>query len=107
MTPRQNSATFEPLDESRVRSEYDRMKAKVGRRYWDCRLDNFRLHGGEKETARQRAALNSLQLYADDLETNLRDGNGLVLFGPTGTGKDHLLAALIERLFTDGWVKRG
>jgi len=42
----------------------------------------------------QRAVVEALKQYAANIEEEVRAGNGVVLFGPPGTGKDHLLVAL-------------
>jgi DNA replication protein DnaC len=62
---------------------------KRGPRYDGCRLSNF-----ECSTETQRSAVDSLLDYGRNLEQRISDGCGIILFGPKGTGKDHLLAAM-------------
>lgn len=60
-----------------------------GTRYEKCRLDNFQCeHDG------QRLAVGLLKDYADNAVEKIGDGVNVVLIGPAGTGKDHLLFAL-------------
>ena len=52
-------------------------------------------------------ALEAIRAYAERLEDNLVHGVGILLYGPSGTGKDHLLAALAKLAAASGkWVKR-
>ena len=66
--------------------------ARRGRRYARCTLDNFEV-GDHPEKQRVLAAL---EAYASDLSRNVQRGRGVVLVGPAGTGKDHLLAGLVH-----------
>jgi DNA replication protein DnaC len=47
------------------------------------------------EHAAQREILETLRQLADRLPDVVSEGEGLILYGPVGTGKDHLLAALL------------
>lgn len=60
-----------------------------GRRYRSCMLANYIVTCTEQE--QQIAALRS---YAERMADHLAVGYGVTLFGPVGTGKDHLAAAL-------------
>ncbi len=63
--------------------------ASVGRLHEVCRLHNF-----ECNTPQQRAVVAALQEYTDTLPERLDNCEGIVLFGPVGTGKDHLLVSV-------------
>lgn len=85
-------------DRERERQEHaDRLRDRWQRitkerlRYQNCALENYII-----EHDAQRAALEQLREYAADLRANVTDGRGIVLFGPCGTGKDHLLAAMLR-----------
>jgi DNA replication protein DnaC len=67
-------------------SELQRIR---GDRYRDCRLSNF-----EERDARQAPALARLRDYASNIEKHAANGLGVLLFGPCGTGKDHLAMAI-------------
>lgn len=67
------------------------LAAKLGKRYAECRLSNF-----NKELPAQAKVVSSLDRL--DLAAMLNEGRGLVLYGSVGTGKDHLLAAMLFRV---------
>lgn len=60
-----------------------------GERYRDCRLKNFAC-----ETEAQVATVEKLREYCTEMPYRIQRGESIVLFGPRGTGKDHLLMAL-------------
>jgi DNA replication protein DnaC len=62
---------------------------RVGPRYESCRFENF-----TATTAPQKAIVAALKGYAGKATENKADGRGVVVFGPKGSGKDHLLSAL-------------
>jgi DNA replication protein DnaC len=68
-----------------------------GRRYRACTLENFQV-----TEPRQREVLKRLVEYRADLAAMLESGTGLVLVGPAGTGKDHLLAGLCHAALSLG-----
>lgn len=68
-----------------------------GRRYAECSLDNF-----QATTPAQKAALANVARYVECLPAMIRAGTGLVLFGPPGTGKDHLLAVVMRAAIEQG-----
>lgn len=43
-----------------------------------------------------RAAFNAASKYVRNMEENIRTGRGLVIFGPTGVGKTHLVSAIFR-----------
>ncbi len=63
--------------------------AQRGTAYRDCSLANYEIYDDA-----QRPVTRALEAYADDLGTNIDLGRGLFLYGSSGTGKDHLLAAM-------------
>lgn len=93
-------------ERSRVDADAERQKAaglawkalsaSIGPRYTGCRFTNFVFDGDAKIAARQRKTVDRLQAFADDIEANVKAGRNLVLFGKPGTGKDHLLAAVMN-----------
>jgi DNA replication protein DnaC len=62
---------------------------KVGERYSRCTFEAFQI-----SSDRQRSAVDACREYADTLLDRIVDCNGLVLYGPVGTGKDHLAFAV-------------
>jgi DNA replication protein DnaC len=76
--------------------ETERSIARIGRRYRECRLSNFSTHGTAEEVASQKAAVASVWEFCETLNTQVEAGRNVVLFGPPGTGKDHILAAMLR-----------
>lgn len=62
--------------------------ANIGRRYWKARLEDF--PEGYK-------GLDVVQRYVDSLLDNIRDGYGLLIFGPKGHGKTHVSCVVLKR----------
>jgi len=71
---------------------------KLGKRYWPKRasLETYRVYD-----ERQRIPLSRLQSVAAELSPET-GGRGLVIYGTIGTGKDHLLAAMLYRAIRAG-----
>jgi DNA replication protein DnaC len=67
------------------------LRAALGQRYMACRFVNF-----ATPTDAHRAALRAVSAYRERLEHHLSTGTNLLLIGPSGAGKDHLLAALAK-----------
>lgn len=83
----------QPTSEIDVRRH--RLKHQLGRRYASCSLANFAIDSKPDVAATQRRVVAKLQGYVQDMTQKLAEGTNIVLFGPVGTGKDHLLAALL------------
>ena len=62
-----------------------------GPRYEPCRFSTF-----ECRHDAQTKALEAVQGFCDKMPDYQREGRGLVLFGPAGTGKDHLMVASLR-----------
>lgn len=88
----------EAAERERKRAEYakhDRWRGLVrdrGERYAECRLANF-----EQATDAQKRAVAALADYCRDITDRLANCEGLILFGPKGTGKDHLAMAVARQ----------
>jgi len=68
----------------------------VGRRYAGCSFDNFET--GPSEQAKKKSALDACVEYATNFREHFEAGRSLILVGPKGTGKDHLLTATIRKI---------
>jgi DNA replication protein DnaC len=79
-------------DVRRRRSIWDGYVRARGERYKGCRIDNY-----ETTCERQRAAIDALRVFGENIQTHIEAGRNLVMFGPSGTGKDHLITAMVHR----------
>ncbi len=73
----------------RLREAWRNLTGPMGARYSDCTLDNYRT-----ASKAQEAVLAEVRQYAAEIRQRVKCGQGVVLFGPSGTGKDHLLVGL-------------
>jgi DNA replication protein DnaC len=64
---------------------------RLGFRYQESTLENFEVYH-----PRQTEVVGRLARFAESMPEHLRGGGGLMLFGDPGTGKDHLLAAILK-----------
>ena len=67
------------------------MIGRRGHRYAACTLDSFK-----PTCAAAEKILKTLQDYASEMPERLRMGESVILTGPAGTGKDHLLMGLMR-----------
>jgi DNA replication protein DnaC len=70
----------------------------IGRRYVRCLFSNFST--GPKESEKKQAALDACRDYVENFPQHYEAGRSLVIVGPKGTGKDHLLTATIREIAT-------
>lgn len=79
---------IDPEAEHRREIQRDLM-ADVGDRYAACRLSNF-----DATLPAQRRVRDALAKYCEQIRERHAKRQGLVLYGPVGTGKDHLAFAV-------------
>ena len=70
--------------------------AEIGPRYAECTLDSYRC-----ECDAQTKVVEALKDYAVNAKQNLQASRNVILIGPKGTGKDHLLVALSRAVFQE------
>ena len=68
--------------------------SKVGRRYASCTLENFMPVKGTEQ------ALKTCNEYVEDFSKD--SGDGLIMAGPSGTGKSHLAVAIVKAIAATG-----
>lgn len=74
-----------------------------GRRYRTCTLENFWVSSPlAKDAKQQRRVVEAIGRYADQILERIAAGTNVLLTGRPGTGKDHLLAALMSRALEAG-----
>lgn len=94
--PSPNDGVIRSLAKHVTRTENARRSVETlisirGRRYADCTFESYRT-----TTEEQRNVVALLRKYAHQTIREVEAGRNLVLFGPKGTGKDHLLMALAK-----------
>jgi DNA replication protein DnaC len=72
----------------REAQERDQVVERFGKRYRGCNLHNYVVSCPE-----QQVVMDALGGYVKNFGRHLQRGEGVVLFGPPGTGKDHLAVA--------------
>lgn len=90
-TPPRPEHSPEGRERIRRRKLLDQFKWEIGPRLGDATLANFSC-----DHPAQAAIVQSLKRYATNMAEEKRQGNGILLYGPSGTGKDHLLVALAK-----------
>lgn len=75
----------------KLQDAWRRIVSSRGERYADSRLANY-----ECRCDAQTKALSRVKDFCERLPDYHREGRGLLLFGPAGTGKDHLQVAAMR-----------
>ena len=84
---------FRAKEKARERNE--RMATFIqdrGSRYQSCTLGGFDVEGSEAKAD----AVARLREYGKNFTTMTSEGIGIILYGPKGTGKDHLMVAMVR-----------
>lgn len=95
---RREAAAKEAERRGRVAHYQQQLTRSRGKRYADCTIANFTLYGTDEQQAMQRGVVGAVEEYCRNLQANIEDSRGVFLFGPCGTGKDHL-ATFVARVF--------
>jgi DNA replication protein DnaC len=89
-------------EDNRAYDWQELVKAR-GLRYEGCRLSSF-----DSPSQKQKEVVERLTSFADLIVDRTKDGSGIILFGPKGTGKDHLMMAMtraaIAKFMKVHWV---
>lgn len=87
------------LDEfnAKCRAAWATFITERGERYARCMVNNF-----DARSPEQAAVVAKLVRYCQGIEEYIRGGQGVVLYGPRGTGKDHLATAVCRAAIAKG-----
>lgn len=75
---------------------FGNVASSIGQRYHKCSFRNF-----EANTKPQLSARSQVEQFGKSAARHVLNGKNLFLFGPPGTGKDHLLVATFRMLCLD------
>lgn len=68
-------------------------RSGIHRRYQGCTIDSL---FGQNAPTQISDAMAAVMQYVEDLEKNIKSGQGLILMGPVGTGKTSAAAAVLQ-----------
>ena len=90
--------------EAAAASAVDRLRFEVGAKYADAAVNNWRA-----ETERQKQVRAAVVEYCLSVKSRVQCGEGMLLYGPVGTGKDHLAMGVARAACLAGvsvkWLK--
>lgn len=87
--------------ESHRPTPLDRFLQSLGPRHRDATLENF--HPPNEAAMR---AISRLRRYEAHIRERVRQGTGLLIYGSSGTGKDHLLVAMAKSAIRAGHIAK-
>jgi DNA replication protein DnaC len=74
--------------------------ANIGKKHACCTFDNYQLC---ENSSLQKGALEVCRYYAESFAAQHGLARGMVLYGSTGTGKNHLATAIVNHVLNDGY----
>jgi DNA replication protein DnaC len=86
----------------KARQAWDAVKREAGRQYAGATFDSFRCYGTDAEQQDQRAFVDDLKLHCSTFPQSIDNGGNVVLLGPCGTGKDHLMIGMVREAIRSG-----
>jgi DNA replication protein DnaC len=84
--------------QQRAAANIERLIGDVGELYRDATLESY-----EVRNSAQQTVVSSLAAYCQRGRDNVRAGRGIILYGPSGSGKDHLLIGVAKKAIGGGF----
>lgn len=72
-----------------------KLQKRIGERYENCTIQNYEMSENQEIAKRQISVIQKMRMYSERFRENVQNGVGLLFFGTVGTGKDHLMAAMM------------
>ena len=99
----EQKAKLNEEETARIKRERDaawsRIANKLGARYAQCSFENYYVHSGGHYQQKVLTYLD--ETWCCEMRRQVEQGQGLLLVGPRGTGKDHLAVACLKRAVMD------
>lgn len=83
--------TAEQIETGRRAEMWQKIRQQIGPRYSRCDFDSYKCRSDEQQRAKD-----SVVQYMGLWPEHSAEGRGLLLYGPAGTGKDHLAIAALK-----------
>ena len=100
--PRAVLSLCSDADRAKRWADWELLCRRIGRRYQDVDLETWEYSPDPEVASRQRSILARLEAFRSEIEARIAAGHGLVLFGPPGSGKDHLMVAMLRAAIRHG-----
>lgn len=100
LSPEAKAEAARRAEDERQRHIYHRwevLRKRIGERYARCKLETF-----DVTNDAQRAVVEAVKSYCESIADRIGEGGNVVLIGPKGTGKDHLLTCLMKAALKAG-----
>lgn len=101
VTPERREAILATRRQQKAAVAERELFARIGKRYADATLESFRA-GDDEHTNKRIEVKRKVATFLMESDGHIRAGGNVLICGPPGTGKDHLLCAMLRQAIQDG-----